>query len=108
MRAVTDADSASATNPVDVVDYTYNDNGIRVEKYTFKVAQNYLDTVDEQTYATNSRTVAYVIDGHDGILRDRFGFFRYCSPFGGDKLTQINTVRSDFGFPLPWGYISRE
>lgn len=32
-RLITDLDSASGTNPVDVVDYTYNDSGIRVSAY---------------------------------------------------------------------------
>lgn len=64
-RMVTDSDADSGTNSVDVVDYTYNDDGIRVKKYTFNIAQNYLDDVDEQTYATDQQTTVYLIDSYN-------------------------------------------
>ncbi len=64
-RVITDLDSASGTNPVDVVDYAYNEAGIRVSAYSFTVAQNYLDTQDEQTYATGKQTTLYLIDAQN-------------------------------------------
>jgi RHS repeat-associated protein len=64
-RMWTDTDSSSSTNTVDVVDYKYNDDGIRVEKYSFSVAQDYLDTGDEQTYATDQKTTTYLVDSQN-------------------------------------------
>ncbi len=48
-----------------MVDYAYNDSGIRVSAYSFTVAQNYLDTQDEQTYATGKQTTLYLIDAQN-------------------------------------------
>ena len=64
-RVVSDSDPVSGTNVVDVVDYKYNDAGIRVEKYTFKVAQNYLGTADEQTNATDKKTTIYLVEQYN-------------------------------------------
>ncbi len=64
-RLITDLDSASGTNPVDVVDYAYNEAGIRVCAYSFTVTQNYLDTQNEQTYATGKQTTLYLIDAQN-------------------------------------------
>jgi hypothetical protein len=64
-RVVTDPEPSSATNIVDVTDYTYNDAGIRVRKYAFSVAQNYLDTGDEQPNATDKQTIIYLTDSYN-------------------------------------------
>ncbi len=65
IRVVTDSDPASGTNNVDVVDYRYNPSGMRVQTYTFTVAQNYLGTADEQTHAANTVTTDYLIDSYN-------------------------------------------
>jgi YD repeat-containing protein len=64
-RVVTDSDPSSGTNNVDVVDYTYNTAGIRVAKYSFTVAQNYLGGVDEQTYASGQVYTDYLVDPYN-------------------------------------------
>ena len=64
-RVWTDTDSSSSTNTVDIVDYKYNDDGIRVEKYSFSVAQDFLDTGAEQFYATDQKTTTYLVDSRN-------------------------------------------
>ena len=71
VRMWTDDDTSVTTNDVDVVDYSYNTDGIRVSKYSFTVAEDDLGTGSEQTNATNQVTTDYLIDpsNHTGYAQ---------------------------------------
>ena len=65
-RVITDSDPANSNNhDVSVVDYSYNTAGIRISKCSFTVVQTYLDTTDEQTYATDITTTDYLVDPYN-------------------------------------------
>lgn len=62
-RVITDSDPSFNNNDVSVVDYTYNTSGIRTSKYSFTVAQDDLDTVDEQANAAADGGTYYRLPG---------------------------------------------
>ena len=64
-RLITDLDSASGTNPVDVVDYVYNEAGIRVSSYSFTVPQDKLYPENEEDYDSSRKVTYYLIDGQN-------------------------------------------
>ncbi len=66
---------------------------MRVQKYSFTVAQNYLGTTDEQTNATNKTTITYLVDSHNPtgyaqIFEEYDGTTRTYYCIGDDVLTQ--------------------
>jgi len=64
-RIITDSDPSSSTNTVDVIDYFYNVDGIRVGSYSFEIAQNYLGDANEEEYRSAEKATAYLIDPYN-------------------------------------------
>jgi len=92
-RVITDSEPSSPSNTVSVVDYTYNTSGIRTSKYSFVVAQNYLDTQDEQDYATEQVVTDYLVDpsnhtGYAQVLEETTGADVTYYTIGDDVLGQ--------------------
>ena len=93
-RVITDSDPANSNNhDVSVVDYSYNTAGIRISKCSFTVAQTYLDTTDEQTYATDITTTDYLVDpynhtGYAQVLQETTGATVTYYTIGDDVIAQ--------------------